>query len=92
MARYIIIFLSILLAVSEFNFGNPGGVTVWGRAAGSLSYAFSPLLLALVLSGVKRLFQKMRGTPSTFSSDVTWMWGILLVLLALAHAADVMKP
>ena len=92
MVRYVLAALSMLLAASEFSFGNPAGQTVTGRLAASLSYAFTPWLFALGFAGLKRMVQWMRGKSTTFSSDLDWMWGVLLVIAAIAHSFAILKP
>jgi hypothetical protein len=81
MTRYILICVSLLIAASEFNFGNPSGSTVTGRLLASLTYAFAPLIFALLLlglfSGISLV--RKRGHTSTFSSDLNWTWGVLLL-------------
>ena len=91
MVRCALVVLSLLLAAIEFTFGNPAGQTVIGRLSASLAYAFTPLLFAFVFAGPKRLVQWMWGKPTTFSSDLNWMWGVLLVIAAIAHGVAVPK-
>jgi hypothetical protein len=89
MVRYALAGLSLLLAAIEFSFGNPAGQTVTGRLAASLVYAFTPWLFALVFAGLKGVVQWTREKPTTFSSDLNWMWSVLLVIAAIAHGVAV---
>jgi hypothetical protein len=91
MVRYVLAALTLLLAASELSFGNPVGETVTGRVATSLAYAFTPWLFALMLAGLKHLLQRMRWKPTTFSSDLNWMWGVLLAIAAIAHVVAIFK-
>jgi hypothetical protein len=88
MARYALVALSFVLAGSEFMSGNPAGLTFARQLSGSLSYAFSPLLLAVVLSGNLWALQRTQGRATTFVSDVGWMWGVMLPMLMISHVCQ----
>jgi hypothetical protein len=85
--RYILVGLSVLLAISQFARGDPTGATVAGRIAGSLGYAFCPALLGFVLAGAMALARWARSLSTTFQGDWDLVWGIALGLLIILHAA-----
>jgi hypothetical protein len=64
--------VSALLAWSELNFGTPGEQTAAGRVAGSLGYAFSPLLVSLLAAGLITRLRRVPGQPSPFRSNLNW--------------------
>jgi hypothetical protein len=88
---YVLFAASAVFAWSEFNFGNPAGLTPAGRMAGSLGYAFSPLLISLLIAGIMSRFHKLPGRPSAFRSNLNKVWAILLTMLAIDHVATLIN-
>ena len=80
--------VTALLAWSEFTFGNPTGATLPGKITASVSYALSPLLIALVIAGMWQVVDRKPGKP-TFNRTLLVVWGIVLALLVLSHGAQV---
>lgn len=87
MARYILIAVSLLLAADELT--RTGSqerfATVTGQILTALSYAFTPAAGGAGVAWIKHAFRRWRGKPSTFGSDWNWAWGVLLVILLIAH-------
>jgi hypothetical protein len=83
--------VSALLAWSELNFGTPGEQTAAGRVAGSLGYAFSPLLVSLLAAGLITRLRRVPGQPSPFRSNLNWTWSIVLGMLVLSHILDLVS-
>jgi len=89
---YVLAALSFLLAISQYLFGAaPFGDTAASDVLGSLFYAFAPLILALVLVGLKHLVQRRRGQPTSFATDLVWVWGFFLAVVFIAHVVAMVQ-
>jgi hypothetical protein len=91
MTLYILFAVSAVLAWSEFTFGKSTALTTGERVAGSLGYAFAPLLIALLIAGIMSRFHKLPGKPSAFLSNFNNVWAVLLGLATLSHIATLTR-
>jgi uncharacterized BrkB/YihY/UPF0761 family membrane protein len=87
MTRYVLIAISLLLAVSEFRLERqlqPLGLsTVTGAILAALVSGFLPAGAGYVIAWLLS-----RRDPSTLPGRWHWSWGVLLALMIVAHASQ----
>jgi hypothetical protein len=87
---YILFVVNAFLAWSEFAFGHTGA-TMPARVAFSLSYAFAPFFVGLLIAWLMTKHSSNtppgRGTP--FLLNLEMSWSLVLVVAALSHIASI---
>jgi uncharacterized BrkB/YihY/UPF0761 family membrane protein len=87
MTRYVLIAISLLLAVSEFWLERQlqplGLTTVTGAILAALVSGFLPAVAGYVIAWLLS-----RRDPSTLPGRWHWSWGVLLALMIVAHASQ----
>ena len=87
---HILFVLNAFLAWSEFTFGHTV-VTIPGRVAFSLSYAFAPFFIGLLIAWLMTKHSPEtppgRGIPILLNLELAW--SIVLVVAALSHIASI---
>jgi hypothetical protein len=87
MTRYVLIAISLLLAVSEFwlerQLQTLGLTTVTGAISAALVSGFLPAGAGYVIAWLLS-----RRNPSTLPGRWQWSWGVLLALMIAAHVGQ----
>jgi len=87
MTRYVLIAISVLLAVSEFWLEHQlqilGLTTVTGTILTALVAGFLPAGAGYVIAWLLS-----RRDPSTFPNRWNWTWGVLLAFMIAAHVSQ----
>lgn len=80
-ARYVLIGISLVLAIFIFVTSPPLSNNVTNHVIYSLTYGFAAAFFGLIVAAIQYGFRRLIGKPQSYAGDWHWAWGIILMLV-----------